>query len=68
MYEASIFSVLASPSVWEVWSMIPGLFKLDLMSPTARNLCNVSLPWFEAVLAWRFAAMMSPATRLHTMT
>ena len=57
-----IFSVLASPSVWEVWGLITGLFKLDSVSPTACHLCSVSPPWFEAVLAWRFAAEMSPAT------
>ena len=38
-----IFSVLASTLVWEVWGLIPGLFKLDTASPTARHLCNVSL-------------------------
>ena len=58
-----IFSVLASPSVWEVWGLIPGLFKLDAVTPTARHLCDVSPPWIEAVLARRLAAEMSLATR-----
>ena len=49
--------------VWEIWGLIPGLFKLDTVSPTARHLCNVSPPWFEAVLARCLAAEMSPATR-----
>ena len=51
--ELQIFSVLASPSVWEVWGLIPELFKLDTPSPTARHLCNVSHTWFEVVLARR---------------
>ena len=36
-----IFCVLASPSIWEVWSLIPGLFKLDTVSPATRHFCNV---------------------------
>ena len=58
-----IFSVFVSPLIWKVWSLIPRLFKLDTVSPTARHLCNVSPPWFKAVLARRLAIEMSPATR-----
>ena len=45
------FSVLASPSVWEVRGLIPGLFKLDTVD-------NVSPPWFEVALARRLATEM----------
>ena len=54
--------VLASPSIWGIWGLITRLFKLDTVSPTARHLCNVSPPQFEAVLARHLAMEMSPAT------
>ena len=66
-----LLSVVVTNVIWGLipglfkldWSLIPGLFKLDTMSPTARHLCNVSPPWFEAVLTVRLAAEMSHATR-----
>ena len=61
-----IFSVLASPSEWEVWGLIlSGLFKLDTVSPTALP----PLQRFSSVVrsCVGLAAVISPATRLHTL-
>ena len=44
----------------------PRPIQIGHSAPTARHLCKVSPPWFEAVLAKRLAAGMSPATRLQT--
>ena len=46
----------------------PRSIQIGHSAPMVCHLCNVSPPWFEAVLARPLAAEMSPATRLHTLT
>ena len=46
----------------------PRAIEIGHSVPTAGHLCNVSPPWFEAVLARPLAVEMSLATRLHTGT